>query len=273
MHPEPVTGQVLGMDDENVLEITDLYPFASLLDEASQEEYQFEMMKSLRDSNVDHSTVGWYHSTAVGGCISQSFFEIQQTYQLTIPSSVVLVYDHLLSTQGAPAVEALRLKNEFVHDKRRFNELEGAPIDCFERIPIEIVISPLEQVFLIQMSSESSIPSVPIFPPKKPMLESITSNFIEAMDDNLSESGRYQHYLRNMMKQHQILLSLKQKKKNGEEVPEDEQQPLTHVKTVSEPSKAGLFYSMGQLEDIIAALDQVSQNSTMTFDCQTKILK
>tara|TARA_R110002050_G_scaffold242816_2_gene379188 strand:+ start:4834 stop:5235 length:402 start_codon:yes stop_codon:yes gene_type:complete len=96
--PEPVTGQLLGLDVGTTLEVTNCFPFPSRVDgfedgesaDSGTEqnfwgeysilsdemdlfettthctilpvgaEYQIEMMKHLRDVNVDSNTVGWY---------------------------------------------------------------------------------------------------------------------------------------------------------------------------------------------------------------------
>src|SRR5271169_2553586 len=66
--PYLVTGQLLGLDIGTNLEVTNCFPFPSRGEREEQEdpdsesvvEYQWEMMKCLRDVNVDNNTVGWY---------------------------------------------------------------------------------------------------------------------------------------------------------------------------------------------------------------------
>ena len=77
--PALVTGQLLGLDIGATLEVTDCFPFpnaqtrataeadladADALDEGAN--YQLEMMRCLREINVDNNTVGWYQSTYLG---------------------------------------------------------------------------------------------------------------------------------------------------------------------------------------------------------------
>ncbi|MCL7032414.1 hypothetical protein MKW94_020103, partial [Papaver nudicaule] len=52
--PALVTGQLLGLDVGSVLEVTNCFPFP------------LEMMRCLREVNVDNNTVGWYQSTLLG---------------------------------------------------------------------------------------------------------------------------------------------------------------------------------------------------------------
>jgi hypothetical protein len=39
---------------------------------AEDVEYQFEMMRCLRDVNIDSNTVGWYQSTFLGSYLTQA---------------------------------------------------------------------------------------------------------------------------------------------------------------------------------------------------------
>ena len=55
-------------------------------------QYQIEMMRKLRDVNVDHFHVGWYQSTFLGSFLNRNFVESQYHYQRSIEESVVLVY-------------------------------------------------------------------------------------------------------------------------------------------------------------------------------------
>jgi hypothetical protein len=42
-------------------------------------EYQFEMMRCLRDVNIDSNTVGWYQSTFLGSYLTQAYAEGRQS--------------------------------------------------------------------------------------------------------------------------------------------------------------------------------------------------
>lgn len=56
------------------------------------EKYQLDMMKSLRQVNVDHYHVGWYQSSDVGNFLSLPLLESQFHYQTSIEESVVLIF-------------------------------------------------------------------------------------------------------------------------------------------------------------------------------------
>ncbi|KAL5723778.1 zeta-carotene isomerase [Ranunculus cassubicifolius] len=61
--PALVTGQLLGLDVGSVLQVTNCFPFPTRDDdeelEADGANYQLEMMRCLREVNVDNNTVGW----------------------------------------------------------------------------------------------------------------------------------------------------------------------------------------------------------------------
>ena len=59
-----MAGQLLGLDNATTLEVTNCFPFPSRVENEESSEsgadYQIEMMRYLRDVNVDSNTVGWY---------------------------------------------------------------------------------------------------------------------------------------------------------------------------------------------------------------------
>jgi translation initiation factor 3 subunit H len=58
--PTPVTGQLLGLDFAGELEITDSFPLPLKLDEEGEDtgyDHALEMMRYLREVNVDNNTV------------------------------------------------------------------------------------------------------------------------------------------------------------------------------------------------------------------------
>jgi translation initiation factor 3 subunit H len=58
-----------------------------------------QMMRLLREVNVDANTVGWYQSSYLGSFVSDSLIDIQFNYQESIPHSVCIVYDPLRTAQ------------------------------------------------------------------------------------------------------------------------------------------------------------------------------
>jgi translation initiation factor 3 subunit H len=60
--PQFVTGSLLGLDVGNILEVTNCFPIPEKGDKKTIQEYQIEMLKCLRDVNVDNNTVHYMRS-------------------------------------------------------------------------------------------------------------------------------------------------------------------------------------------------------------------
>jgi translation initiation factor 3 subunit H len=116
--PTPVTGQLLGLDLAGNLEVTNSFPLPLRLEDDHNQEpstYEVEMMKYLREINVDNNAVGWYQSTYTGLHINQFLIETQFGYQSNIKGSVVLIYDPQVSSHGSLSIRAFRLSTEFLN--------------------------------------------------------------------------------------------------------------------------------------------------------------
>ncbi|KAJ3372637.1 hypothetical protein AMAG_08362 [Allomyces macrogynus ATCC 38327] len=125
LYPAAVTGALLGMDIDGVLEVTQSYPYLAKArrgrdnddndDDAAEldEHYQVDMLKCLRQVNADANTVGWYHAAPLSHFLQYSWVANQAEYQTSIPQSVVLEYDPLASQTGTLALRAFRLTDAF----------------------------------------------------------------------------------------------------------------------------------------------------------------
>jgi translation initiation factor 3 subunit H len=122
------------MEKDGVLEITNCFPFPEV--HAAQTEgqnekvadvaasaprakqniaYGNEMIKFLREVNVDANNVGWYTSTSMGNFVNLNTIENQYFYQSQHnEKTVALVYDVSRSSQGTLNLRAYRLSPSFV---------------------------------------------------------------------------------------------------------------------------------------------------------------
>lgn len=133
--PTMATGSLVGMDNDTVLEITNSFNFPTIdianVDSHQSERdasaqaaaaprskaniaYQAEMIKHLREVNVDANNVGWYSSATMGNFINLNFIENQHHYQRENPKAIALVHDVSRSSQGALSLRAFRLSNNFM---------------------------------------------------------------------------------------------------------------------------------------------------------------
>lgn len=133
-YPTTVTGSLVGMDVNGILQITNSFPFPTpdLASADGHQEtiqnlaaaaprskangaYQNEMIKYLREVNVDANNVGWYTSTSMGNFINSNLIENQFSYQKELNErTVALVYDVSRSTQGSLSLRAFRLSPLFM---------------------------------------------------------------------------------------------------------------------------------------------------------------
>lgn len=136
--PTPSTGFLVGMDVNSQLQITNSFPFPTAAPDAaaaadpyhqqdsvalaaaaprarSNVAYQAEMIKFLREVNVDAQGVGWYISASMGNFVNQNFIENQAFFQrATDERTVSLVFDVSKTSQGSLSLKAYRLSPSFL---------------------------------------------------------------------------------------------------------------------------------------------------------------
>ena len=130
--PTTVTGSIVGMDNGDKLEITNSFPFPAIdLPSDSHQDssslsaaaprakantsYQTEMIKFLREVNVDANNVGWYTSTSMGNFVNTNTIENQFFYQKEMNErTVALVHDVSRSSSGSLSIRAYRLSPLFM---------------------------------------------------------------------------------------------------------------------------------------------------------------
>jgi translation initiation factor 3 subunit H len=136
--PIPATGFLVGMDVGSQLQITNTFQFPTAALEASSSQdsyhqadpatiaaaapraksnvaYQNEMIKFLREVNVDAQGVGWYMSANMGNFVNSNFIENQHFYQRAADEkTVALVFDASRSSQGSLSLKAYRLSTAFM---------------------------------------------------------------------------------------------------------------------------------------------------------------
>jgi len=253
--PEGVTGQLLGLDVATSLEVTNCFPFPGRIEEQEEEsdeagaEYQRDMMRCLREVNVDNNAVGWYTSTYLGTYLSEGMIETQYNYQATIKKCVVIVFDPLKTSQGALSFEAYRLTQPFMElykqqssgtapaknfTKESFEEAGLTFSDIFEEVPIKIHNSHIVNAFLFDMQDTevTSANFERLNLSTNPYLEKTLEFLTECLDDLAGEQNKYQYYQKNLAKQHNYL------KKKGEADEEEEVTPTNqNFKQVQQPNR------------------------------------
>ncbi|EOY05016.1 Eukaryotic translation initiation factor 3 subunit H isoform 3, partial [Theobroma cacao] len=201
--PALVTGQLLGLDVGSVLEVTNCFPFPVTQIREEDEEieadganYQLEMMRCLREVNVDNNTVGWYQSTILGSYQTVELIETFMNYQENIRRCVCIIYDPSRSNQGVLALKALKLSDSFM-ELYRANSFTGEKygffveknlswVDIFEEIPIKVANSALISAFMTELESDTPVTQCDydrLQLSTTPYMERNMEFLIECMDD------------------------------------------------------------------------------------------
>lgn len=114
-----VSGVLLGLSANNVLEVTHCFP--NLIPAEGEDDevinsqisaYPTKMIRQLRDSNVDYMEIGFYQSSCSGAFINKISLENLYQYHCNLIESIMLVYDPSKSKRGQIALRAFQLTQE-----------------------------------------------------------------------------------------------------------------------------------------------------------------
>ena len=183
-----VTGSLLGLTVGNgILEITHAFPFPEtesktsgsapivMLDGSTDEtgaaagggaggmddtngfldghEFQLEMMKMLREVNVDNNCVGWYQCMYLGSYSNTALVENQLSYQTDLsPNAVVMLYDPMQTSNGNLVLKCFKLTDECVALKTSGKNEFMDPKNIFEEIPVIFKNPALVQALLYDIA-------------------------------------------------------------------------------------------------------------------------
>jgi len=144
--PSMVTGSILGLDYDGVLEISYSYPSLPKssggdVEEIEGAEYQEAMMKMLEDVEVDNNCVGWYITTYLGTICTPDLVNYQYSYQtsdMLSTNTVVIVYDPIQSKRGKIAMKAFRLSDKFMEIKKKSVNEYIKPSEILQELPVRI---------------------------------------------------------------------------------------------------------------------------------------
>jgi len=178
--------------------------------EMENEQYQIDMLRRLRDVNVDSNTVGWYQSTSLGNFFNDTLIETQFTYQNNISGSIILVYDQYQSQIGKPSFKALRLSPEFMEkysqtrenqNKAALNEFPSS--NMFVEIPITITSAVIAEAFLVDwaIADPSSCTQIETLDVENQLQERNVELLINSLQALAEEQQKMQQYERQASRQ------------------------------------------------------------------------
>lgn len=281
--PELVTGQLLGLDVEHRLEVTSCFPFPSRgsddLDDQEGAEYQIDMMRSLRDVNVDNNTVGWYKATYMGSFLDESMIETQFNYQENIEKAVLIVYDPHRSAQGVLALRAFRMTQLFFNLYKKRDSFTAESLKksnltsdkVFVELPITVHNSALTQGLLYQLDDRMPDSFECRDLAMYPYIEKNLEFLLDCENELASENSKYQFYLRNVgRQQHQRQQFLMRRQQEQERRKEAGQEPLNDddlrdnplFKPIMAPSRLDTLLVTNQIAHYCGQVNQFANLAT-----------
>ncbi|CAN6454259.1 unnamed protein product [Victoria cruziana] len=285
--PALVTGQLLGLDVGSVLEVTNCFPFPIREDdeeiEADGASYQLEMMRCLRDVNIDNNTIGWYQSTYMGSYQTVQLIETFMNYQENIRRCVCIIYDPSRSSQGVIALKALKLTDSFMelyHSNNftgeKLREKNCSWMDVFEEIPIKVSNSALISAFMSELEADTAVTQCDYDRLSLSTISFMERNLeflIDCMDRLSMDQRDFQMYYRNLSRQQAQQQAWLQKRradnmarKAAGEEPLPEEDPSNPIfKPFPEPSRLDSFLLTNQISNYCNQIDGVAGQSFNKF--------
>jgi len=242
-----------------------------------------EMMRCLREVNVDNNTVGWYQSTYFSSFIDDACIETQFNYQENIKNCVVIIYDPSRTRTTGLALRAFRLTDGFMalykEGKFTFDSLATAHMadtDVFQELRLQVRNSHLSTALLLELQDECNINAKATDFSRlelhtNPFLEKQMQLLIESVDDLQQESNKLQHFDRNLQRQkgaqQQYLTKktaeAKARQLRGEEpLPEEDLSNNPLFKPIPQPSRLESLLIANQMQ---AYCQQVNQFTGQSF--------
>jgi len=199
--PQMVTGSLLGLAmDSGVLEITHAFPSPDNgKDDEIDEDYQMEVMRMLREVNVDNNCVGWYQSMYLGIYSTSNVLESQFSYQTDLsPNAVVILYDPLQTAHGNFCLKAFRLTEECLKLKESGKNSFIKPSNIFEELPVKCTNPSLAKFMLKDWTPKADIALDRLDLSTQPYLEKHLEFLCGWVDELAGEQQKFQYYTRHL---------------------------------------------------------------------------
>ncbi|KAI8597634.1 hypothetical protein EDD21DRAFT_384938 [Dissophora ornata] len=296
--PTTVTGQLMGLDVNGVLEVTHSFPMPKNQDSEDFEgsQYQLQMMRCLREVNVDDNSVGWYQSTNMGNFMNQSLIEHQFEFQQALSKSVLIIHDVARSSMGNLNIRALRLTPAFMklYKEKKFTTeaLAKAKLtfsNILEELPVTIRNTALLNALLFELetsddsaeistshlttykNSASSSSNKSVLTPSFDMLElsldpyvaKNLENLMDTIDDHQQEQGNYAYWQRSVERENKKKAAylLNRKTENARraqigQAPLPNEDVDAQFKLPAEPSRLDHLLISGQIDNYCKQINE-----------------
>lgn len=207
--PSMASGSLLGLAVEGgIMEVTHAFPSPdsgkrNSDDDEIDEDYQMEMMRMLREVNVDNNCVGWYQSMHMGIYSTTNVLETQFSYQTDLsPNAVVLLYDPLQTAHGNFCIKAFRLSDDCLELRKSGRNDYMEPSKIFEELPVTCTNPSLARALLTDYKPKSDITLDRLDMSNQPYLEKHLEFLCGWVDELASEQQKFQYYTRQLSRGH-----------------------------------------------------------------------
>ncbi|KEQ84293.1 eukaryotic translation initiation factor 3 subunit H [Aureobasidium pullulans EXF-150] len=313
--PSIVTGSLVGLDIEGQLQVTNSFNMPQVdggatVGDANDAQlaaqiaaprakaniaYQSEMIRMLREVNVDAQSVGWYMSASMGNFVSLAAIENQFYYQKEANErTITLVHDVSRSSQGSLNLRAYRLSPQFIaaykEGKFTTESLQKSGLryqDIFTELPVVVYNSHLLTSFLHQLPTpppskalnfppslatleqDPSLTSLPLAPnfdsldlSIDPFLEKTCDLLLDSIETHHTELNNYQFYQRSLAREQAKITQWQTKRKAENASRTATKQPLLPedewqklFKLPQEPSRLETLVNSRQVEQYARQVD------------------
>lgn len=273
--PNMVAGSLLGLDQGSTLEVTHCFPFlapksapehedviGAAEEDVDGEAYQMEMMKMLREVNVDNNCVGWYKSIYAGSFCQSPLVETQFSYQDNLCNNcVVLLYDPSKTTNGLN-VKAYQLSQEFVAAYRAGSNSFVSPSSVLVELPLKVRNPGLITAFLFDVHKSCQTTTWPGLEKNVDYasLERNLEHCSQWVDDLVEEQSKFQSYLRSIERYKEHLRW--HGKRRGE--PDDDEVHAPLWKNTTEPLRLDTLLITNQVRQYCLEMNSQS-NCTLSM--------
>ncbi|KAI2801396.1 Eukaryotic translation initiation factor 3 subunit H [Blomia tropicalis] len=239
-------GVLLGLVYDNRLEITNCFPFPRSNDDDETDEtsveYQYTMMRHLRNVNVDHLQVGWYQCNPYGSQLNKlETVDSQFLYQSAIDESVVIFFDPIRTQRGFLSLKTYRLTNlamtlckngEFKPETLRQNKMSFEKF--FEEIPIIIRNSHLIKALLLEIDEDIPIDA------GRQLLDiggfSVVEKSLQSHIKSVEDLNKQAYQLRNQVIKHHEIARENMNRSNAKMPPLNEEEVAKMMKPFKQTS-------------------------------------
>lgn len=223
-------------------------------DSPDGEGFQLEMMRCLREINVDNNMVGWYQSTVSGSFQVVEIIDTFINYLENLERCICIVHDVTAAHSGVPGVKAIRLADSFVEAYREgtltIEKIRGKNLswrDVFVEIPITIHNSPLAVALIAEIEGSTGFTQLDydrLSLEVAPVLEKNMEFLSDCLDDLVGEQNKLSQYHNQLRRYQQQVAQWKlarrqenQSRRAAGEEPLPEDPPEGEFRKPAEPSQ------------------------------------